>query len=417
MRILTALAAAAALATLPQGGPPATAWTNGRWFDGTTFKTLDVYSVGDRLTLKRPAAIGRTVDLGGRWVTGGFAEAHNHNIPGADTEGMIRKYLEQGIFYVMIQSNTPEGRASVKGLVNSPTSVDVAFANGGFTAPGGHPTALVERNIKNGGMTPADRDGGFLHPVSSAADIERAWTRSIRSQRPDFIKMMLVYSEDRVAGVPRPSGSDRHGLDPTLAADIVRRAHADGLRVSAHVESAYDFEVAVKAGADVIAHMPGFWPDTARTSARGFDFYKIAEDAAAQAGRQHISVVTTIGESLRFVETKEGAALRAPMLEVYRHNLAILAKHGVRIAIGSDQFRDTSLQEALDIHKAGLMRPADLLRAFSTDAAATIFSSRAPFGLAEGAPADFVVLDADPLADFTAVRRLSVRVKAGRELP
>src|SRR5262249_57812103 len=120
-------------------------------------------------------------------------------------------------------------------------------------APGGRPTALVERNITNGGMTAADRDGGFLLPVSSVADIERAWTRSVRQQHPDFIKMMLVYSEDRVAGVPRPSTSDRHGLDPSLAAEIVRRAHADGLRVSAHVESAYDFEVAVKAGAHILA--------------------------------------------------------------------------------------------------------------------------------------------------------------------
>ena len=101
---------------------------------------------------------------------------------------------------------------------------------------------------------------------------------------------------------------------------------------------------------------------------------------------------------------------------MYRHNLAVLAKHGVRIAIGSDQFRGTSIPEALTLHEAGLMAPAALLRALTTDTAATIFPKRAPFGLAEGAPADFLVFDEDPLADFTAIQRVRRRIKAGEEL-
>jgi imidazolonepropionase-like amidohydrolase len=84
--------------------------------------------------------------------------------------------------------------------------------------------------------------------------------------------------------------------------------------------------------------------------------------------------------------------------------------------MGSDQFRGTSLGEALSIHAAGLMAPAPLLRALSSDAAATIFPKRAPFGLAEGAPADFLVFAENPLADFTAVQRIRRRVKAGAEL-
>ena len=104
------------------------------------------------------------------------------------------------------------------------------------------------------------------------------------------------------------------------------------------------------------------------------------------------------------------------MLDVYRHNFAVLTRRGVRIAIGSDQFRSTSVPEAMDIQKAGLLTPAAALRALSTDAAATIFPRRAPFGLAEGAPADFVVLDANPLDDFSAIQRVGMRVKSGVEL-
>ena len=265
-------------------------------------------------------------------------------------------------------------------------------------------------------MTPEDLSGGFITSVASIADVNRAWPR-LRTQRPDFIKILLAYSEDRVAGIPRPADTDRHGLDPSLVPHIVDLAHRDKLRVSAHVESAYDFDVAAKAGVDLYAHMPGFWPDQTRIAAKGFDVYKISEDSAKRAGRLNTPVVTTIFAMLqRIAEQKEFAQVRQPMLDLYRHNLTTLAKNGAVIAIGSDEFRTTSVAEAMEIHKAGLMKPAALLRALSIDGAATIFPARAPFGLAEKAPADFLVLDGDPLADFTAIQRIRMRVKAGREL-
>jgi imidazolonepropionase-like amidohydrolase len=266
-------------------------------------------------------------------------------------------------------------------------------------------------------MTTEDRNGGFLLPVSSTADIDRQWMR-LKQQHPDFIKMMLVYSEERGHGWSPPDGSDRYGLDPNrLPRHIVKLAHRDKLRVSAHVESAGDFEVAVAVGADIIAHMPGFWPDAKRIASKGIGIYEIKDEFARRAGRQHITVITTIGEALRYFESEPSAAgYRQAMLDVYRHNFAILAKYGVRIAIGSDQNRSTSIPEALDIYKAGLMSPAALLRALSTDAAASIFPNHGPFGLVEGAAADFLALDANPLVDFNAITKIHRRVKAGEEL-
>ena len=221
-----------------------------------------------------------------------------------------------------------------------------------------------------------------------------------------------------MTGCRRPADSDSYGLDPALAGIIVRKAHAAGLRVSAHVESAFDFEVAVKAGADIIAHLPGFWPDERRIASKGLDLYKISEPAARNAGRRGVKVITTIGESLRLVETDpKWSARRGALLDVYRHNIGLLSKHGVRLAIGSDQFRGTSVQEAIDIEKAGLMDRAELLRALSVDGAATVFPKRGPYGLMEGARADFLVLDVDPLQDFTAITRIGMRVKSGVSLP
>jgi hypothetical protein len=393
--------------------PETVAWRNGAWFDGTGFRRVDVYSVADRLTLKAPPKIDRTVDVTGRFLTGAFGEAHNHNIPSDDTVRTSRAYLGRGIFYVMIQTNTPEGPGKIKGLINRPDSVDVLFANGSFTAPGGHPSALVRQNIANGSMTGDDLDGGFIHAVRSREDIDRVWSTRIEKQHPDFIKLTLVYSEDRVAGLPRPD-SDRHGLDPSLTPYLVSKAHGYRLRVSAHVESAYDFGVAVAAGADLIAHMPGFAPDADRIKARGAGLYRISEDAVERAARQGTIVITTIGtEVLRNLAPD----LRSQVMEALRWNFDVLKRHGVKIAIGSDQTRSSSVPEALTIAGAGLMTNAELLQSLSVTTPAAIFPQRAPFGLAEGAPANFIAFDSSPLEDFESITRISLRVKAGREVP
>ena len=408
MFVLFAFALAAAAAQEPES----VAWRNGAWFDGTGFRRVDVYSIGDRLTLENPSKVDRTVDLTGRFLMGAFGEAHNHNIPSGDTKRTIRTYLEQGIFYVMIQTNVPEAPAKLKGLINRPDSVDVLFANGSFTAPGGHPAALVRRNIANGGMTNEDLDGGFLQPLRSREDIDRVWSTRIKKQRPDFIKLTLVYSEDRVAGLPRPD-SDRHGLDPSLTSYLVGKAHGDRLRVSAHVESAYDFDVAVAARADLIAHLPGFWPDADRIKAKGPGIYRISEDAARRAARQGTVVITTVGEVLRKNATADA---QGQVVDVLRWNFDVLKRHGVRIAIGSDQFRSTSVPEALAIAQAGLMTSAEVLQSLSVTTPAAIFPQRAPFGLAEGAPASFIAFERDPLEDLESITRVSLRVKGGREL-
>jgi hypothetical protein len=406
--LLFALALTAAAAQQPE----TVAWRNGAWFDGTGFRRVDVYSVGDRLTLKNPAKVDRTVDLTGRFLTGAFGEAHNHNIPSEDTARTIRAYLERSIFYVMIQTNVPDAPAKLKALINRPDSVDVLFSNGSFTAPGGHPSALVRRNIANGGMTNQDLDGGFIHAVRSREDIDRVWSTRIKKQQPDFIKLTLVYSEDRVAGLPRPD-SDRHGLDPSLTSYLVGKAHGDRLRVSAHVESAYDFDVAVAAGADLIAHLPGFWPDADRIKAKGAGIYRISEDAARRAARQGTVVITTLGDVLRANATPDA---RGEIFDALRWNLDVLKRHGVKIAIGSDEYRSSSVPEALAIAQAGLMTSAEVLQSLSVTTPAAIFPQRAPFGLGEGAPASFIAFDRNPLEDLESITRASLRVKGGREL-
>src|SRR4051812_13238883 len=135
-KVLFTLFLLAAPGVAQSPAPVVTAWLGGNWFNGISFTKRDVYSIGSKLTHKRPPHMDRSVDLKSGFVTPAFAEAHNHNIPGADTDATIRGYLSQGIFYVMIQENRPQAREQLEGRINRPESVDVLFANGAFTAPG-----------------------------------------------------------------------------------------------------------------------------------------------------------------------------------------------------------------------------------------------------------------------------------------
>jgi hypothetical protein len=387
---------------------PSYAFKNGRWFDGRTFAAKTFYSVGGRLQSRRPATVDREIDLAAGFVIPACGEAHNHNAT-SQNDKAIDDYLRSGILYVKNPTNLPRLRQHPR--INTPTGIDVVFSNGGFTAPGGHPLALVARNQASGAMTQEDGDGGFYHTLASLADLEQKWPRFLAS-RPDFVKTTLVYSEELEKRRSDEKYFSRRGLDPALLAAVLERAHTAGLTVSTHVESAADFHAAVEAGADEINHMPGFWPSDEAIAAGDFERYRIREADARKAGARGIRVVTTIGESLRRMKTMSEAT-RGPLLDVYRGNLALLGRHGVPVLIGSDQFRETSLGEALALSDFGLMSNLQLVRAWCEVTPQAIFPGRRIGRLRDGFEANFAVLGEDPLASFAAVKNVRRLYKRG----
>ena len=148
--------------------------------------------------------------------------------------------------------------------------------------------------------------------------------------------------------------------------------------------------------------------------------YAVAEEDARLAGEQRTVVVTTLGELLRSLETvTESSPRRAradEILELQRENLDRLRKHGVPIAIGSDEYGANSVGEALALARSGLMEPDELLRAWCCSTAETIFPDRKIGRLEEGYEASFLVLEDDPLVDFDQVRSIRLRVKQGHVL-
>ena len=97
-------------------------------------------------------------------------------------------------------------------------------------------------------------------------------------------------------------------------------------------------------------------------------------------------------------------------------NLQLLHKHHVPIAIGSDSFRQTALPEALSLAKIKAFDNLTVLKMWCETTAATIFPKRRIGHLKDGYEANFLVLTADPLADFTNVKTIELRIKQGEPL-
>ncbi len=373
-------------------------------WDGEEFRPRDIVVAGDRIVDAPARSANHRVELNGGYVVPPFCEAHNHNLGAPhENETTIARYLREGIFYVGILSNLPALTDPIRHTYNTPTSVDVIFANGPLTASGGHPIRLREFLLEQGaypGFTRETLPGQGYFVIDSEADLERQWP-TIASLRPDFIKIVLSFSEEFARRRDDPAFFGLKGLDPALVPRIVERAHANGLRVFAHVETGHDFHVAVAVGVDVVAHLPGSLYPTAIDPA----------DARSAAERGVIVITTAV-----LIERPNRAERRPAMREAQISNLRLLRDAGVTLAAGSDEYGETSSAEITYLRTLGVFSDAELLRMWSTNCARTLFPDRRVGGLDPGNEASFLALGADPLANFDAVRNIRLRVKQGAAL-
>ncbi|HEX4764253.1 MAG TPA: amidohydrolase family protein [Usitatibacter sp.] len=422
--IARALFAVLLLALPKLAAAEAVEWRNGRWFDGTAFVPGDRYSVDGVFVASPPATVDRTVELSDRHVVPAYGEAHHHGIDSSDgLDDKIIVFLEAGIFYVKNPNAIPDLLTpAVRAKLNRPNSIDVVFANGGLTSPGGHPVPLYEYMASLGvfrGLGPDKMEDRAYFTVGSEQELDLKWPK-ILAGKPDFIKTFLLFSEEYEGREPLhrvTDGKPHRGLDPRILASVVERAHAAGLRVSTHVDTARDFENAVNAGVDEINHLPQ--PDQ-RFSA-DLSAYVIPEAVARRAAARRITVVTTASTTERLSPSIPPEWLPA-MRANQAANLRLLERAGVKIAIGSDGIQGerrfvTAREEVRFLARYKMLTPLELLRAWSIDTPRTIFPKRRLGALDPGYEANFLVLNGDPLADPENLHHIGMRVKAGEVLP
>jgi imidazolonepropionase-like amidohydrolase len=376
------------------------AYANGRWFNGSGFAERTLYSVGQNFSTRRPHRVDRVMDLAGTWVIPPFGDAHNHSIgTGVDATDRlaVERYLSAGVFYAKMQGNLPLSLEQKHALgLNSPTGLDVAFANGTLTAPGGWPKFLIEKLLLPQGYfpghTPQTLADHRYFTVGSADELDAKWPL-MRAQGGDFVKIFLWFSDE----FEKRKGQPQSGLDPRLVPLIVRKAHDDGLRVSAHAWNAADFRTAITAGVDEIAHLPPFGLIE-------------AADAALAASRG-VVVVTTARLIQTLPPTEMPKNELGNAIERQRANLQLLKNSGVRIAIGSDLPQDTSTAEVDYLRQLGVFTDAELLAMWSQLTPQTIFPARRIGQFADNHEASFLALEGNPLEDWRNTTSIRYRVK------
>ena len=417
-------------------GSDSYAFINGRWFDGRGFQPATWYSVQGRLTRTPPQGRVETVDLSGLFVVPPFGEAHNHNVEGPwNVQAVVERYLKDGVFYVKNPNNVRDFAVQIRSAVNHPASIDATFAHAGLTGRGGHPVALYEDVLRTSRYEPvigAIERGWFENRsyivLDTDADLETKWPL-ITSGRPDFLKVYLVHSEDEAATGTSGQSQQRSGLHPRLVSQIVARAHAAGLQVTAHVETAADFRQAVRAGVDELAHVPGWLV----TSAADGESVRLTEADARLALERHVRVVTTAvagsampsvpghhphghhGGHATGMSDHHPAAPDGDRLQILKDNLALLHRAGVRVVVGSDH-AETSLAEVMQLDRLHLFDNLTLLKMWCEDTPASIFPGRRIGRFDEGYEASFVALAGNPVEDFSQVQRIVRRFKQGVNL-
>jgi len=388
--------------------PPNTALINGKWFTGSAFEARTVYSVGGSFTSQKPERVDQTLDLAGMWIVPPFADAHNHSIGTGRVELdriAVHHYLTDGVFYVKMQNNVPINEETRRRIpLNQPDSVDAMLAQEAITATGAHPTELQDifffPMIYLPGFSKEGYQNASIGPVDTVEDLDRKWP-AVLAQKPDFIKTLLLYSDEYEKRKSDPAYEWNRGMDPQVVTRIVEKAHAAHLRVSVHVNTAADFHNALVAGADEIAHIPltGTTPVT-------------LEDAQL-AAKRGVVVDTTCATVPMLPPFFLPAADRDQVLKAQLADLKLLHNEGVKLAIGTDMPPDTSVKEIEYLRGLKVFDDLTLLKMWTETTPQSIFPERKIGALDDGYEASFLALEGNPLEDWKNTQRIRVRFKQG----
>ena len=253
--------------------------------------------------------------------------------------------------------------------------------------------------------------------LDSIADVDKKWPL-IKKYQPDHIKICLLdalhYEEKRRAEVP-----ETYGLSAEVAAYVVKKAHAEGLRVFAHVETAEDARLCARIGVDVLAHLPGYGWDGKEASR---STYCMTESDARLFRKAGMAVIPTMNIDHtsewndQYAETKFPERAKA-LTNYHRFALNALLKMGVPIALGSDYYGKTTRVETDSLISQKIFSPADLLDIYCRQTAQVIFPNRKIGLIKNGYEGSFLVLKNNPLqtSDITD-SNIMLRVRKGRML-
>ena len=292
-----------------------------------------------------------------------------------------------------------------------------------------------------------DGSGPFQGPISNFADTTEqaiAWVNKFAD---------LGYAQIKIYSSIKPE------LVPVIAAE----AHKHGLRVSGHVPSGMIAEQFIAAGADEIQHinfiMLNFMPDVKETRnpdrfiMPGKRGYTIDPDSA-EVGRfisflrEHHTVIDPtmaifeatytdrpgkigpLAAPIYYrlpVQTQRGVKTASEALPVdaqtdktYRQSWATMVRmlkklhdSGVPIVAGTDMGSGYAIHREFEIYNEAGIPAADILRIATVNAATLMKRDKDLGTIAQGKLADIVLVNGDPTARISDIRRIDTVIKNG----
>jgi imidazolonepropionase-like amidohydrolase len=326
-----------------------------------------------------------------------------------------------------------DGKTVIPGLVNAHGHVSDAardlrtYAAYGVTTVfslGSEPPAVFA--ARDSQATPAlDRARVFLAgPVLAPRTPDEARTQvaGVAAQKVDIVKIRV---DDNLGTTQK--------MAPEVYRAVIDEAHKRGMRVAVHLFYLADAKAILAAGGDFIAHSirdADVDPEviaalkssgiclcpTLMREVSTFVYESTPDFFSDPLFKAHANAewVASLQEPARqqSMRSSSSAQRYKVALEVASRNLKRLSDAGIPIAMGTDTGPTGRFQgyfELMELElmvKAGLT-PRQALAAATRDAARCMKLDRDLGTLEPGKWADFVVLDADPLANIANVKRIS----------
>jgi hypothetical protein len=380
------------------------------WFNGTGFDKAHWYvNTQGQLSEQPPQQIDYVIEAEGKYVVPPFADAHNHNLQNLwGVQNFAPAQARAGVYYL---AQLCDFGKDLRELFHGPDTLDVLYASDCISASDGHPLGYFltdyqdKREVPEEVLTKARAE--YL-AVDNLKQLDDVWQKVLLN-KPNFIKVILVASEKYQARHGQLDYLGINGIDPELVPAIVERAHGAGLPVLAHVDTAHDVRVAVAAGVDVLAHLPGY--RIARNEGFKKEDYIIDDQVISQAARAGVKLIATASVADR--NGKLPAAELAEIQEIQKLNLSRMQAAGIPLLMGSDHVFGTVLSEIQYLDALGISSRSALLKSLSMDTPQWLFPDRRLGRFGEGAEASFLILDGDPLENLQALETISLGVKQG----
>lgn len=326
------------------------------------------------------------IDGTGKFLIPGLIDVHVHvrggggwgEKPAPNVEqGMagLRDYITRGITTIFDAGNSPDFIYGLRARERA----------GEIVSP---------RLFTTGQMAGTSQFRGSAPDTTAPWDEVQARLDRLLSLKPDLLK----FSFERFGKVP---GEIVAAVPNEMMQRAVRYVRGKGVRTTIHITDERIAAIVVGAGMTTLEHPVVTAP--------------ISDEFASTLVRKKIPFATTLSvfDDLKTMMWPEWTA---PMRSVAMTNVRKLSEMGGVAVIGSDNWDPAMTLREIDVVGEAGIEPLKVIRIATLNGAHFLNREREFGSIEAGKRADMVLLDGDPVADLTNLRRVAAVFKDGRKI-